>query len=237
MMKKIFLLSLLLVAFSTDGQAQFLKNLLGKVTNKVTEEVATTDAGSVVTNVLGTLIGNSVSVTKNVVQGTWSYDGTACVLESENALTEIGGTVATSKVEEKLDGYLSKLGVCKGSCTFTFQQNDSCYFTVNGRDVHGIYKLNEEEKTIDFSFLRGKLNMKSYISYNLTGMDVVFDADKMLALVKNATSVVSEKASSAGSLLSASSSSKLNSAATTIDAVSTLLSAYDGMMLGMRLTK
>ena len=86
MMKKIFLLSLLLVAFSTDGQAQFLKNLLGKVTNKVTEEVATTDAGSVVTNVLGTLIGNSVSVTKNVVQGTWSYDGTACVLESENAL-------------------------------------------------------------------------------------------------------------------------------------------------------
>lgn len=236
-MRKIVLALLLFAAFSVNGQAQSWKNLLSKVANKVTEEVANTDTQNVVTNILGTLIGNSVPFSKSLIEGTWNYQGTACVLESENALSEIGGTVATAKIEEKLDGYFNKIGVSKGTCTLTFLPNDSCYFAVNGRKVAGTYKLNEEEKIIDFSFLYNKLNMKSYLSYNVTDIDVVFDVDKLLDLIKNATSTVSSKTSTVSSLMSSSSSSKLSTAGATLETISTLLQGYDGMMLGMKLSK
>jgi hypothetical protein len=95
--------------------------------------------------------------------------------------------------------------------------------------------LNEEEKIIDFSFLRDKLNMKSYLSYNVTNINVVFDVDKLLNLIKNVTSTVSSKTSSVGNLVS--SSSKLSSAGASLENISALLEGYDGMMLGMKLTK
>ena len=59
-MKKILLVIALFVSFSINAQAQSWKDLLGKVANKVTEEVANTDTQSIVSNVLGSLIGNSV---------------------------------------------------------------------------------------------------------------------------------------------------------------------------------
>lgn len=236
-MKKISFLFLLLMCLTVNVQAQSLKDLLGKAANKVTEKVAENSSDGIVSNILGTIIGNSVPFSKSLIEGTWNYDGTACVLESENALSEIGGMTATAKIEEKLDAYLSKVGVSKGTSTFTFLANDSCYFTVNGRTLLGTYELNAEEKSINFSFLHDKLKMKSYISYNVSDIEIVFDADKLLTLIKNVTSSVSSKTSAASGLLSSSSSSKLSSAGATLDAASSLLSGYDGMMLGMKLTK
>ncbi|MBO7230737.1 MAG: DUF4923 family protein [Bacteroidaceae bacterium] len=239
-MKKLILVIALFMSFAMNGQAQAWKNVLGKVANKVVEEVADevvdTD-NSLVSNVLGTLIGNSLTFSKSVLVGTWNYEGAACVLESENALADIGGSVATSKIEETLDGYLAKVGVKSGACSFTFMENDSCCFTVNGRDIRGTYKLDVEEKRIDFSFLREKLNMKSYVSYNVTDVNLVFDADKLLDLIKNVTSSVSDKTSTLSSISSASSSTKLSTATATLNTVSTLVANYDGMMLGMKLKK
>lgn len=233
-MKKYILVISLFVAFAANVQAQSWKDLLGKVANKVTEEVAGTES-NIVTNILGDIIGNSVPFSKSLIEGTWNYEGTACVLESDEALADIGGTVATSKIEETLDGYLVKAGVKPGMCTFTFMENDSCYMTLNGRDIKGTYELNAEEKIIDFSFLRDKLKMKSYLSYNVTDINIVFEADKLLTLVKNVTSTVSGKTSSLGSLTSA--SSKLSTAGAALNTASTLLENYDGMMLGVKMKK
>lgn len=235
-MKKIFVFISVVFVFSMGVQAQSWKNVLGQVANKVSEEVAATEgADGVLANVLGDLIGNSVPFSKSLIEGTWNYEGMACVLESEDALSDMGGTAVTSKVEETLDGYLAKVGVKEGVCSFTFMANDSCCLTVNGRDLKGTYELNAEEKTVNFSFLRNKLNMKSYISYNVKDINVVFETDKLLSLIKNVSSTVSDKKSSLGSL--SSSSSKLGTATTALSAMSGLLDNYDGMMLGMRLKK
>lgn len=233
-MKKLFIFVALLFAFAMNGQAQAWKDMLGKVANKVAEEVSGTD-NSLVANVLGNIIGNSIPFSKALIEGTWNYEGTACVLESEDALSDIGGTVATSKIEEKLDGYLAKAGVKVGACSFTFMENDSCYMTVNGRDIRGTYKLDVEEKIIDFSFLHDKLKMKSYLSYNVKDINIVFEADKLLSLVKNVTSSVSGKTSSLGAL--SSSSSKLSTATAALNTASALLENYDGMMLGVKMNK
>ena len=93
---------------------------------------------------------------------------------------------AAGTIEEKLDGYLAKVGVAPGACTFAFLDNDSCQFTVKGRTINGTYTLNKEDKTVLFNFY-GRLSMTAHVSYDLTNVNLVFDADKLLALIKKVT--------------------------------------------------
>ena len=74
--------------------------------------------------------------------------------------------------------------------------------------------------------------IKSYVAYNVKDMNIVFDSDKLLALLQKTLGVVSSKASSLSSA-----SSRLGTAASTLGTVGKLLENYDGMMLGMELKK
>ena len=231
-MKKVLLFAFLFLSLTATSNAQSWKDALGKVVNKVADEVSDNGDTGVLGNVLGTLLGNAVPLTSDLIEGTWNYEGVACVLESESALTEMGGTVVTSKLESRLDGYLAKVGVEKGSCSFTFSANDSCVFAIKGREIHGVYKIDAEEKKIDFSFVHGNLNFKTYVAYNVTDMNIVFDADRLLALIKNVTTAVTEKTSGITS-----SSTRAMAANSALSTVETLLNSSDGMMLGMKLKK
>ena len=88
-MKKFFLSLVLMVAVATGASAQSWKDLLGKAASEVASEVSSTAGGSAVTNILGTLLGNSLTLSYDALEGTWDYEGVACVLESENALSNI----------------------------------------------------------------------------------------------------------------------------------------------------
>lgn len=204
-----------------------ITNLIGKVTGTSTE------TSSTITNVLTSLLSNSVTLSDKMLIGEWNYSGTSCVLESDQALTNIGGTVVTSKIEEKLDTYLAKVGVKEGSCTFTFMENDSCKFSVAGREIKGQYVLDPEEKKINFSFY-GRLSMTAYVTYELTSLNIVFNADKMLALLQKVVGVVSN---GSGQLASSLGSANSATATATLGTVSSLLNNYNGMMLGMELKK
>ena len=183
-MKKIF--SLIIVAMLlgvTDASAQgFLGKLFGGGNSS-------SDTENTISNVLGSLIGNSVTLSEKMLEGTWEYTGTACVLESDAALANIGGTVATSKIEKKLDGYLARVGVKEGSCSFTFIGKDSCVVSMAGRELGGRYALDAKEKTIQFTFY-GRLNFNTHVAYNVSSINIVFNADKLLSLVKTVTSKV-----------------------------------------------
>lgn len=233
-MKRIFFLAVLAIALFANADAQSWKDALGKIAGKVSEKVSGNSSGvnDVVGNVLGDLIGKAVPLSDSLLEGTWNYQGAACVLESENALAGIGGSAVSGQLEEKLDGYLAKVGVAKGTCSFTFNKDNSCVFRIKEREIKGTYKLNAEEKTINFSFMKNKLNVKSYVAYNVKDMNIVFDSDKLLALLQKTLGVVSSKASSLSSA-----SSRLGTAASTLGTVGKLLENYDGMMLGMELKK
>ena len=219
-MKKIVFVFVMLFAAGTSVYSQSWKDALSKVVGGVAESAA--ENTGVLGNVLGTIIGNAVPLSKSTLQGTWNYEGAACVLESENALSNIGGAVVAEKVESKLDTYLGKLGVSKGNCAFTFQENDSCIFSIKNRSLRGTYRLNAEEKKIDFSFLYGNLNINTHVAYQVTDMNIVFDADKLMSLLQKTLSAVSS----------------LNmSNAATLKTITTLLESYDGMMVGMKLKK
>lgn len=239
-MKKI-LFAVTFFAFTLNASAQwsnFLSNAFGKLTSSsTTQEETTSEVTSAIKNVLGDLIGSSLPMTAATIEGTWNYEGTSCVLESDQALAELGGSVAAGKIEEKLDTYLAKVGVAPGSCTFAFLDGDSCVFTVNGRSIGGNYSLNSEDKTVAMSFY-GRLNMTAHVSYNLSELDLVFNADRLLELIKKVTSTVSSKSDSVSSMLAGAQNASTGTAAlSTLSTVSALLDSYTGMMLGMKLKK
>ncbi len=232
-MKKIFAFLFVVALMCSQGvSAQSgLSGLFGKIFGGDKESSSSTD--NTITNVLGSLLGGSVKLSESLLKGTWEYTGTACVLESNEALANIGGTVATAKIEEKLDGYLGRIGVKEGVCSFTFIGNDSCVVKMAGRELGGRYLLDAKEKTIKFTFY-GRMNFNTHVAYNMSSMSIVFNADKLLSLVQTVTSKVS---SSTGSLGEGSADSRLSAASSTLGTISSLLNNYDGMMLGVKLKK
>jgi hypothetical protein len=214
-MKKIALLAFMAMMFVGSANAQsFLSGLF----NKISGSGSADGVQSTVTNVLGSLSGESMTLSKSTIKGTWTYNGTSCVLESDDALSKIGGSVVTGKVEEKMNGYLKKVGVKEGTCSFTFSENDSCVFRVGSREISGTYVLDGENKTIQFSFLYGRFTSTAHVAYDINSLNIVFNADKMLNLVQKVTPAVA----------------KYNA---TLSTLATMLENYKGMMLGMKLKK
>ena len=76
-MKKIVFSLMLMLAVATGASAQSWKDVLGKVATEVASEVSSTEAGSAVTNVLGALLGNSLTLSIEALEGTWNYEGVA----------------------------------------------------------------------------------------------------------------------------------------------------------------
>ena len=229
-MKKTIFTLVLMLAVAASASAQSWKDLLGKVAGEVVEEVASTDGGSAVTNVLGAILGTSLTLSDEALEGTWSYEGVACVLESENALSDIGGSVVTSTLESKLDEKLASMGLTKGNCSFTFVKDGTCVINVGGRDLNGKYVLDAEEKVITFTFMYDKLPIKTYVSYEIQNLNVVFKADRLLSFVKNVASYLSNDAT--GQQLG-----QLQSIMQSVGTIGTLLQNYDGMMLGVKLSR
>ena len=229
MKKTIFSLFLMLAVVST-ASAQSWKNLLGKVASEVADEVSSTGAGSAVTNVLGALLGNSLTLSEEALEGTWNYEGVACILESENALSNIGGSVVTATLESKLDEKLSAMGIAKGNCSFTFVKGGTCVINVKGYDLQGKYELDAEEKVIVFTFIYDTLPIKTYVAYEIQNMNIVFKADRLLSFIKNVASYFSNRASSGQQ-------GQFQAIMQTVGTIGVLLENYDGMMLGAKLAK
>lgn len=229
-MKKIVLFTMLMLGVVSTASAQSWKDLLGKVANEVVDEVASTDTGSAVTNILGTILGNSLTLSNEAIEGTWSYEGVACVLESENALSNIGGAVVTETLEGKLNEKLEKVGISKGNCSFTFVNDGTCIINVRGYDLKGKYELDAAEKVIVFTFVYDTLPLRTYVSYEVQNLNIVFKADRLLAFIKNVASYFSNTATG-------DQAGQLQSIIQTVGAVGTLLENYDGLMLGAKLTR
>ncbi len=232
-MKKILILAVIF-SLATNAMAQSgLSNMLGNLFGGKTDSSKTETTTNAVSNVLGALIGNSLPVTNEMLIGTWEYTSVACVLKSNDALSNVGGALGSSKIEETLNGYLAKVGVKEGSCYFTFANDSSCVFKVAGKDVKGKYNFNAQEKKLQLTFY-SRLNMTADVAYNLNTVNIVFNADKLLSLVKSVTSKVAGSSDGEGSKVS---SLLGDSASSTLSTVSSLLEKYDGMMLGLKMKK
>lgn len=186
------------------SSAQSLKDLLKKATDN-----------EAVKNVVESVTGKTLPVD---VKGTWTYSGTAVKLESDDLLKSTAATLAASQVEDKLDEYVSKIGIKAGTFSFTFNEDNTFVATVLGKSFNGTYTLSEDYKTMSLQF--GKtIGLKPFtasVSATSTQLNLLFQTDKLLELLGKLTSTSSNA---------------------TLKTIGALVNQYDGMQLGLELQK
>lgn len=163
----------------------------------------------------GFLNGRSELTQKNIV-GTWTFDGTDCVFESENLLAKAGGAIAANKIEDKLNTHLAKIGIKQGVCTFTFNEDNTFAAKVGTRNIRGRYELDAANKTMHITYLGGLAKMNPRIAMRNGQISLLMEGSKLLSVAKG---------------LSALSNS------TSLKMVSGVLDKYQGLYVGMKFKK
>ena len=194
-MKKLFCIIALLCAVSVQADAQSWKDILSGVAKQVVGDKATTEASLI---------------------GTWEYVGPDCQLKGDDLLKNIGGDAAGAEVEKKMEPIYAKAGL--NTIQYTFNADKTCSYTIKGKKMEGTYEFDAEAKTVTIK--AGKLGIRTTAHIVTLGsnMSFVFDADKILSVVKTITGAASS----------------LNTSASTINQ---LLEKFDGMMIGFELKK
>lgn len=174
--------------------------------------------GGVVNKVEETVskVNESVSIV-----GTWKYTAPDCKFESDDLLSKAGGEVAAKKVEEQMSNYLSKLGFNENT-VYVFNADSTYTSTVAGRTVNGTYSYNKDTKEVTLKTKIG-LKMTAQISTSVLNggkMSLLFKADKLMSLAQAVTGAVAGKSSNA-----------------TVSTLNTVLSQYDGLLLGFEMQK
>lgn len=194
-MKKLVCIIALLCAVSVQGNAQSLKDILSGVAKAVVGDKATTQASLI---------------------GTWDYVGPDYQLTGDDILKNIGGETAGEEVEKKMAPIYEKAGL--NTIQYTFNEDKTCSYTIKGKKVEGTYEFDAEAKTVTIK--AGKLGVKTTAHIVTLGsnMSFVYDADKILSVVKTITGAASG----------------LNASASTVNK---LLEQFNGMMVGFELKK
>ena len=206
-MKRIISIILMAGAFglcSQTASAQSITDLLKKATSSET-----------VKNVVESVTGTTFKVD---VTGTWTYSGTAVKFESDDLLKSTAASLAAGQVEDKLDSYVSKVGIQAGTFSFTFKEDKTFTATVKGKSFDGTYSLSEDYKTIALQFGKaiGLKPFNAAVSATSSQLDLLFPADRLLELLEKLTS---------------------SSSNATLKTIGTIANQYDGMKLGLELTR
>lgn len=194
-MKKLVCIIALLCAVSVQGNAQSLKDILSGVVKAVVGDKITTEASLI---------------------GTWDYVGPDCQLKGDDILKNIGGETAGEEVEKKMAPIYEKAGL--NTIQYTFNEDKTCSYTIKGKKVEGTYEFDAGAKTVTIK--AGKLGLKTTAHIVTLGsnMSFVYDADKILSVVKTITGAASGLTTSAST-------------------VNKLLEQFNGMMVGFELKK
>ena len=194
-MKKIVCIMALLCAFTVQANAQKWKDVLSGVVQTVVGDKATTETSLI---------------------GTWSYVGPDCQLKGDDILKNIGGVAAGEEVEKKMEALYVKTGL--NTIQYTFNEDNTCSYTIKGKKIEGTYEFNPEAKTVTIT--TGRFGVKTVANVVTLGsnMSFVFDANKIFSVVKTITGVASTVNTSAS-------------------AINQLIEQFDGMMIGFELKK
>lgn len=172
------------------------------------------DLKSMLSSVVKSVVGDKATTETSII-GTWTYAGPKCQFESENLLAKAGGEVAAQEIEEKIQTVYEKVGM--DGCQYTFGEDGSYSYTFKGKTSSGTYTFDSEAKTIT---MKSKLGIKTVAYVTVIGddMSLVFNADKLMSVLKTITGAASS----------------VNSTAATLNSIA---KSYDGLKLGFELKK
>lgn len=159
-------------------------DILGSVANQLV------GGNSILGNIISTFA-PGITTNQSTIVGTWKYAKPCVQFESENLLAKAGGTLAASKVEEKLAAVYQLAGIKAGACNFVFGNNNTVQYTIGGRTSTGTYTFNAQNKTITITTQHG-VQVTAYVSIVGNMMGLTFDASKLLSLAGAASSLMNK---------------------------------------------
>lgn len=172
------------------------------------------DLKSILTGVAKAVAGDKLTTAQTII-GTWSFVGPDCRFESDKLLTQAGGEAAAVQIEKKLATVYDKLELT--GCQYVFNSDGTYSFVHGSRFSEGTYTFDAETKTITMTTKLG-ISIKAHVTVIDTSMSLLFNADKLLTVLKTLMGVAE----------------KINNTASTI---SSLAKNYDGLLLGFELKK
>ena len=211
-MKKISLIAaaILMMTFSAAAQGG-----LADILSKIGQKAKDVNAGDIVTSITDLVSGKS-ALSPQTIAGTWNYTGSAISFKSDdNVLSNIAGAAAKSTLENKLDGYLKKVGITEGLFGFTFNEDGTMAIQYGSKTFTGTWTLDKENARLNMK-VASLLNMKSYVAVKNGKMELLFDVTTLMKLVKSVTSVYNNS---------------------TLQTLNTMLNQYDKMYAGFNLAK
>ena len=131
----------------------------------------------------------------------------------------IAAAAAVSTVEDKISKYYEMVGIREGACTFVFNSDGTFTSTVGTKTINGRYTMDGANHTLNITFgtaerpaaeklgLNKGINASVYM--NGSNLQILFAADKLLDVIEFLGSITSS-----------------------LQAATSLLKSYDGMMIG-----
>ncbi len=215
-MKKNSLIKALVVALMLAGAAHAnaqidLGSILGGLAGKNTNEEKSSTTSNLISGLSSIFSKDKLASTNNLV-GTWEYSEPAIIFESDNILAKAGASIASNKIEGKLQEQLSKFGFAPGAFSITFNEDGTFKETFNGRNINGKWEVKDSQLYLTFA------KKAIPVTTQLEGKKLMFvtDATKLLDLVK------------------AIGSKSTNSSFQT---VTSLMKSIDGLQAGLTLVK
>lgn len=153
------------------------------------------------TGILGTILGSLIgsTTTAQSLIGTWTYSGPKLVFESENILSQLGGQVLSSNIEQKLGTQLEKMGFKAGKSALTLGNDGTCSLALASKTLPGTYTFDASTNKMTLGGVLGVGQMTCTVSVQGGQLYMLFDADKLLSI---ASALKGNTTSTLGSLIS-----------------------------------
>lgn len=200
---------LLMLGSALCVEAQGLKGLLN-VAKDVADEVTDGKASELLDKVTG-------AATEHLIVGTWSYTQPAMTFEGGDLLSNVAGEALATKLSTKLQSAYNLVGIKEGTCSFTFNEDNTFSAVMGSRTLSGTYSYDTTTFAITLNYDSKLLKlgtMTGYAYITATGLDLVFDCTR---LVKMLTTL--------GAKVSA------------LSSVTSLMQGYDKANIGFSFTK
>ena len=164
---------------------------------------------------LGSALGlTSSQVDVNYLQGVWRYSAPAISFQSDDLLKKAGGALASSQIENKLATYYDKFGI--NNLIFTVNADSTFTLEVKKIKLSGSIKSTGQSGTITLAFKPVGSFTAFVAAEGSNTMSMTFDVSKLIDIISKVSSVLGNS---------------------TISTVSNLLSQFDGLTAGFKLTR
>jgi len=161
------------ISHAQSGLLDVLKNV-AKTTLANSDNKTVSTLATVLTGVEG-----MKSVNDSVVVGTWIYSQPCVTFDTDNPLTDISGTAASSTMESTLKSQLEKLGITSGKLILTLKEDKKGSVTSNDKKTDFTWAV--EDSCLSMTIQETKIKMNAQMNGN--SLQLSTSAEKLLAMI------------------------------------------------------